>query len=83
MITTTINDVTTNYVRTTNAWQHCLDTNRGDAALYAENIATTMKVLQEPDLTPTERQEIANVLHELNDKFYARVDLIIELIFGF
>lgn len=64
----------------TRAVMHGLDTYRSDAAMYARDIATVMSFVPAND---TEKQAADRLLASLEDKFYAQVDLCVELLLGF
>ena len=64
----------------TQAIMHGLTTYRSDAAMYAKDIATAMSFIPSND---NERQAVDKLLASLNDKFYAQVDLCVELLLGF
>ena len=64
----------------TRALMHGLNTYRSDAAMYARDIATAMSFTPSND---NERQAIDKLLASLEDKFYAQVDLCVELLLGF
>lgn len=64
----------------TRALMHGLTTYRGDAAMYAKQISVAMTM---PTHNDGERQAIDELLASLEDKFYAQVDLCVELLLGF
>lgn len=59
---------------------HGLDTYQADAAMYAQDIATAMSIT--PSNT-NEKQALDRLLASLNDRFYAQVDLCVEILLGF
>lgn len=64
----------------TRALMHGLNTYRGDAAMYAKQISMAMTM---PTHSDAERQALDKLLASLNDRFYAQVDLCVELLLGF
>lgn len=64
----------------TQAIMHGLNTYRSDAEWYARQIGVAMTM---PVRNDNERQAIDRLLASLNDKFYAQVDLCVELLLGF
>lgn len=64
----------------TRALMHGLETYRGDAAMYAKDISIAMSFVPTDD---AEREAVTQVLKDLNDKFYAQVELCVELLLGF
>ncbi len=64
----------------TQAIMHGLNTYRSDAEWYARQISIAMSM---PASNNDERQAIDRLLSSLEDKFYAQVDLCVELLLGF
>jgi len=64
----------------TQAIMHGLTTYRSDAAMYAKQIGMAMAM---PTHNDGERQALDELLASLNDRFYAQVDLCVELLLGF
>ena len=64
----------------TRALMHGLSTYRSDAAMYAKQISIAMSM---PVNSNDERQAIDELLSSLEDRFYAQVDLCVELLLGF